>query len=228
MMKMKASERRKKREQTTMNKSEKLWDRMSTVYDAGTKKFDYINIKVIENTKKYLKPNDIVLECGCGTGTLTVDVANSVKEVHAVDVSSKMLDNARAKALDRKIENINFVQSTLFDERFSIEAFDVILAFNVLHYLKDIRESIKRINTLLKPGGLFISVTPCSIEKRTFASFLFSKFISVLGQTRILPYIKFFKFAELDRIVTNENFTIVESEKLHGPEEHYFITARKR
>jgi ubiquinone/menaquinone biosynthesis C-methylase UbiE len=150
-----------------MNKSEKLWDMMSKMYDDGTKKFAPLHIKVVENTKKYLKPNDIVLECGCGTGTMTMDIASKVKEVQAIDISSKMLDIAKRKALGYKIKNVDFVHSTIFDERFATGSFDVILAFNVLHYLRDIQKSMGRINELLKPEGLFISVTPCSIEKKT-------------------------------------------------------------
>jgi hypothetical protein len=45
-----------------------------------------------------------------------------------------------------------------------MESSNAIFAFNVLHYLKDIRKSIERINKLLKPEGSFVSVIPCSIE----------------------------------------------------------------
>ena len=210
-----------------MNRSEKLWDRMSKMYDGATEKFGDINFRVVENTKKYLMPKCIVLEIGCGTGTMTLDIANEVKEVQAIDISSKMLDIAKRKALDNKIENIEFVQTTIFYERFTMESFDAILAFNVLNYLKDIQKSIERINELLKPGGLFISVTPCSVEKKTISSYLFGIFMSFLVKIRILPFIKFFRYSELDRIIAGGNFQIVETERLHGPEEHYFVMARK-
>jgi hypothetical protein len=39
-----------------MEKSEKLLDRMSKMYDDATKKFNHINIKVIANTKNILGP----------------------------------------------------------------------------------------------------------------------------------------------------------------------------
>jgi len=210
-----------------MNKSEKLWDRMSKIYDKTTKKFDQLNIKVVENTKKYLNVNDIVLECGCGTGTISIEIANKVKEIYAIDISSKMLDIAKRKTDENKIENIHFLQSTIFDERYKIGSFDVILAFNVLHYFENIQKHMKRINELLKPEGMFISVTPCSIEKKTFLSFIFSIFISFIVKIGILPYIKFFRFSDLDELMTDGSFQIVETTKLHGPEEHYFIIAKK-
>ena len=69
-----------------------------------------------------------------------------------------MIEAARAKAVERKIENIDFAQATLFDERFERGFFDVVLAFNILHLLKHNQQAIGRITELLKPGGLFIRV----------------------------------------------------------------------
>jgi ubiquinone/menaquinone biosynthesis C-methylase UbiE len=40
---------------------------------------------------------------------MTLDIANQVKEVQVIDISSKMLDIATRKALDYNIENIDFV-----------------------------------------------------------------------------------------------------------------------
>lgn len=210
-----------------MNKSEKLWDRMSKVYDKATKKFDRINFKVIESTQKYLNYNDIVLECGCGTGTISIEVAKKVKDIFAIDISSKMIIIAKRKSEENKIDNIHFLQSTVFDEKHKICSFDVILAFNVLHYFKNIQKHIERVHELLRPQGVFISVTPCSIEKKTILSFIFSIFICFIVKIGILPYIKFFKYSELDKLLTQGSFQIVETEKLHGPEEHYLIIARK-
>ena len=57
--------------------------------------------------------------------------------------------------------------------------FDGILAFYILHLLEDSQMVIQRINELLKPGGLIISVTPC-MGKKPFLNGIFSIF-SKLG-----------------------------------------------
>jgi 2-polyprenyl-3-methyl-5-hydroxy-6-metoxy-1,4-benzoquinol methylase len=82
---------------------------------------------------------------------------------------------------------------------------------------------MKRINELLKPGGLIISVTPCLGEKKSFIKIL------IFLQTKIgmVPYIKFFKTSELENSIADGNFQIVETESLHSPEKHYFIVAKK-
>ena len=144
-----------------MNKTEKFWDKVSNKFDKRSQKIDQTEIKTLENTKKYLNVNDIVLDYGCAIGTMAIEIADNVKKIHGIDISPKMIDAAKRKAAERKIENIHFAQSTIFDERYKRESFDVILAFNILHFLEDTQKVMTRINELLKPKGLIISVTPC-------------------------------------------------------------------
>jgi len=211
-----------------MNKTEKFWDKVSNKFDKRSRKIDQTEIKTLENTKKYLNVNDIVLDYGCAIGTMTIEIADNVKMIHGIDISLKMIDAAERKAAERKIENIHFAQSTIFDERYKRESFDVILAFNILHFLEDTQKVMTRINELLKPGGLIISVTPCLGEKKSFINILI--FLLVFLQTKmgIVPYIRFFRISEFEDSIANGNFQIVETESLHRPWEQYFIVAKKR
>jgi ubiquinone/menaquinone biosynthesis C-methylase UbiE len=210
-----------------MIKSEKLWDRMAKGYDEATRKFDHLHHKVVASTLPYLKGSDVVLDCGCGTGAMTLGIAQNVAEVQAVDISSKMLAIAKRKAHDLEIQNIDFIQSTIFDDRITVTKYDAILAFNVLHYFKDVQKNVKRIHELLKPEGKFISVTPCAIEKKTISSYLFSAFISFLVTVRMLPYIRFYRYVDLNGVMEQGNFRMIETQHLHGPEAHYFVVAGK-
>jgi ubiquinone/menaquinone biosynthesis C-methylase UbiE len=85
-----------------MNKSEKFWDKRSKEYDKQEEKYEQNYNKIIENTKKYLNINDIALDYGCGTGIITNKIAESVKEIHAIDISSQMIAVAKRKADERK------------------------------------------------------------------------------------------------------------------------------
>jgi SAM-dependent methyltransferase len=77
--------------------------------------------------------------------------------IYAIDISSKMIDIARSKSSQRKIQNINYTYTSIFDERFEGDSFDVIIVYNVLHLLEDSQEVIQRINDLLKPDGYIIA-----------------------------------------------------------------------
>jgi 2-polyprenyl-3-methyl-5-hydroxy-6-metoxy-1,4-benzoquinol methylase len=210
-----------------MNKSEKFWDKQSNNFEKKSKKIDQTEIRTLENTKKYLNVGDTVLDYGCAIGTMAFELADHAKKIHGIDISSKMIDAARKKAAERNIENIDFAHATLFDERYKKESFDVILAFNILHFLEDTQKVMKRINELLKPGGLIISVTPCLGEKKSFINSLI--FLLVFLQTKLgmVPHMRFFKISEFEDLITNGNFQIVETESLHSIAEQYFIAAKK-
>jgi len=209
-------------------KTEKIFDMSANTYDKTEgKRFEPIHIKALENTKKYLKGSDIVLDYGCATGTKALELADKVAQVHGIDISSKMIETATKKAAERKIDNVGFTQATLFDERYARESFDVILASAILHLLENRREVVQRITQLLKPRGLFISSTTCLAEKMTFE--MKFKFLPVLllGKTGLVPSIKRFKFSELEDLVATGKLQIVESEKLFHQLSFYFIAAKK-
>ncbi len=206
-----------------MNNPEKFWDKTANIYDRVEKKDEQTYIKIIEQTKKYIKISDVVLDYGCGTGLISNEIADNVKVIHAIDTSSKMIEIAKRKADGRKIENIDYEHSTIFDEKYKRGSFDVILVFYILHLLEDPHKVMQRINELLKPGGLIISTTPCMGEK-TFLSIL----LSLVSKIGLIPKIRSFKISELEDSIANVNFEIVETECLHKSSPEYFIVAKKK
>lgn len=206
-----------------MNKSAKFWDKRSDEYDKRAKKNEQMYIKAIENTKKHLTSSDTVLEYACGTGIITNEIAGIVKEIHAIDTSSKMIEVAKRKADERKIENINFTQSSIFNARFKQESFDLILAYHILHLLEDRQKAMQQIYKLLKPGGLFISTTPCLGEQNS----LLRMVLPLLMKVGIAPYVKSFKTSELYDLITHGDFQIIESESILSAPPNFFIVAKK-
>jgi 2-polyprenyl-3-methyl-5-hydroxy-6-metoxy-1,4-benzoquinol methylase len=206
-----------------MDRSEKFWDTRASEYDRDEEKYEQAYQETIESTRRHLSPGDVVLDYACGTGIITNQIAPSVKEVHAIDISSKMIDVAQREAHERGIDNVHYAQSTVFDDSHEKGSFDVILAFNVLHLLEDTRRVVQRISELLKPGGLFISATPCMGEKKSFLGGLFF----LLSKTGIAPYIRFPTFSELEGLVAGGDLQIVETRDLHQTPPNYFIVAKK-
>jgi 2-polyprenyl-3-methyl-5-hydroxy-6-metoxy-1,4-benzoquinol methylase len=207
-------------------KSEKFWDLVSDDFDkqarAEEKSGSQTHIRTVENTKKYLRESDNVLDYGCATGTVALEIAHNVKEVHGIDISSKMIEIAQRKASEWKTGKPDFVQTTIFDNRLKRESFDVILAFNILHFSEDTPKVMQRIRELLKPGGLFISATPCQGETNSFLGIL----LFLVTKMGIIPPMRFYKIPELEDFVTGGNFHIVETECLNPTE--YFMVAKKK
>ncbi|WP_079912020.1 class I SAM-dependent methyltransferase [Paenibacillus sp. 32352] len=205
-----------------MNKSERFWDRTASQYDQIEMKDEQTYLQIIQRTKTHLKISNVVLDYGCGTGLISNDIAEDVKEIHAIDISSNMIAIAEKKAKERNITNINYAHTTIFDERYEKGSFDVILAFHVLHLLEDECIVLQRMNELLKPGGLLISATPCVGEKIFLRNLLY-----IAGRVGLMPIIRSFKIRNLVDTIEKGNFSIVETDCLKKSSQEYLIVARK-
>jgi 2-polyprenyl-3-methyl-5-hydroxy-6-metoxy-1,4-benzoquinol methylase len=210
------------RKKNKMDKSEKFWAKAASTYDQEENKDEQTHNKIIEKTKKYLKMSDVVLDFGCGTGRISNEIAGNVKVVHAIDISSRMIEIAKAKAVGRNIVNIDYAQATIFDERYQRGSFDVLFAFYILHLLEEPQKALQRMYELLKPGGLIISATPCMGEKKFLSTFL-----SLFSKLGLVPRIRSFMVSDLEAAFANENFLIIENECLHQSSQQYFIVAKK-
>lgn len=211
-----------------MSKSKDFWDKSADNYDKTEERFEFIHSRTRENAKKYLNGSDVVLDYGCGTGTTACELAGLVKEVHAIDISPKMIEIAKAKAAARNVANVDFEQADIFDERYQKESFDVILAFNMLHTVPAPQRAVQRTLELLKPGGIFISVTPCLRGRMSFLVRLQILFVRMLLKVGIIPVpIRRLKSSELDDLVADENFQIVDTEEVYKGASSYFMVAKK-
>ena len=211
-----------------MDKSEAFWDSSADNYDKTEERFEFIHKKSRENARKHLNTSHTVLDYGCGTGTTACELARRVKQISAIDISSKMIQLAQAKVTAAKIENINLRQGDIFDEDYKAGSFDVILAFNMLHTVPDPEAVMQRIRELLKPEGLIIAVTPTLRDKLSFWVGLQIKLVQVLCSLGIIPIpIRRLKSTDLDDLVENAGFQIIDSEEIYAGASSYFVVGRK-
>jgi ubiquinone/menaquinone biosynthesis C-methylase UbiE len=110
-------------------------------------------------------PVGAALEIGCGPGTWTPLLADRAAQVVALDLSPKMLEQARAAVA---AEHVSFVQGDAahFDPG---NAFDLVMSVRVLEYVPEWREIIARLERLVAPGGraVVITKTPVSVWRGT-------------------------------------------------------------
>jgi 2-polyprenyl-3-methyl-5-hydroxy-6-metoxy-1,4-benzoquinol methylase len=172
--------------------------------------------------KQYLSGNDIVLDFGCATGTIACALADKVKQMHGIDLSPKMIQIAERRAAERSIGNIRFSHVSIYDDEWKKDSFDMVLSFSVLHLLDDVERALQRINDLLRPGGHFVSLTPCLGER-----VLLRALLAIAEKIRVLPHISRFKTDELEQRIINSGFEIAKSECIDNNPLEYFIIAKK-
>ncbi|MCB0075822.1 MAG: class I SAM-dependent methyltransferase [Anaerolineales bacterium] len=98
-----------------------------------------------------------VLDLGCGTGSLSVLLAAAGHAVTAVDVAEAMLDRARDKAKQWRVE-VDFQRMDAATPRFAPSAFDVLLCRHLLWALDDPALVLQRWATLLTPHGRLLLI----------------------------------------------------------------------
>jgi 2-polyprenyl-3-methyl-5-hydroxy-6-metoxy-1,4-benzoquinol methylase len=204
-----------------------MWNQLAKNWDTPGVSLGDNDLKIIGFTKKYLNPSSVVLDYGCATGSITLEIASMAKEIHGIDISLNMIEIAKRKADERNIKNISFARAAIFDETLGRESFDVILSLSILHLVEDSAQVMDRVNQLLKPGGIFISATPCLGEK-TFLSVLMNIPIFLLSRVGVIPSITFFSASSLTESITHADFQMIEQKDLSArPLRECFIVARK-
>lgn len=120
----------------------------STLYD---KKHDFVaeyGKGLLESVPK--NDEQAILDLGCGTGILTVQLAELCNKVIGVDSSQSMIDKAK-----EQFGNIEFMVCDALALPFENE-FDVVFSNAVFHWISDHYALLKNIHKVLKPQGLLV------------------------------------------------------------------------
>jgi ubiquinone/menaquinone biosynthesis C-methylase UbiE len=102
------------------------------------------------------KPPARIADLGCGTGTLTVLLAESGYEVDGLDFSLRMIQLAERKA--DGLAGVRFVRADAFDPSLPEAAYDVVLCRHVLWAMPDPAVALTRWLRLLTPSGRLLLV----------------------------------------------------------------------
>lgn len=100
-----------------------------------------------------IPPHAKIVDLGCGTGSLSLLLAEAGHDVCGVDLSAGMLEVAKKKA-----EKVDFRQGDAADPPCPDHAYDVVLVRHVLWAMADPSAAVKRWVRLLEPGGRLILI----------------------------------------------------------------------
>ncbi|MDJ0377936.1 methyltransferase domain-containing protein [Cryobacterium sp. PH31-L1] len=117
--------------------------------------------RTVANSAAYLIPElragSVLLDVGCGPGTITVDLARRLApgRVVGIDASSDIVARATGLAADERVHNASFQVGDVYALAWPDATFDIVHAHQVLQHLADPVAAMAEIRRVIKPGGVF-------------------------------------------------------------------------
>jgi ubiquinone/menaquinone biosynthesis C-methylase UbiE len=206
-----------------MAQPRKFWDKVAEKYSRQPVADEASYQKKLRITREYFRSDMEVLEFGCGTGSTAIAHAPYVKQILAIDVSSKMIEIARRKAEAAKVENVTFRLADIDELSEPDQTFDVVMGHSILHLVADRDAVISEVYRVLKPGGIFVTSTACLGDTQNYLKLI----VPIARMVRYAPsVIRFFTTQELVDSLTGAAFE-VDYQWQPGKGKAVFIVARK-
>jgi SAM-dependent methyltransferase len=114
--------------------------------------------KIYPHVKPYLKPNDRVVDLGCGAGSITIFLEEQGAHITGIDLAPGLISLARQEA-SKQGAKVNFIQASVLNYPLGEEVYDLAVCFgNPLTDFPHKRFPGFRdgVFSALKPGGHFI------------------------------------------------------------------------
>ena len=106
--------------------------------------------------RPHLRPDMVVLDCGCGSATIALGLEEAVPDgrVVGVDLDQGSLTIARRYAAAMERRNLVFAAADGLRLPFRDAAFDAVLCHSVLETVGDAARVVAELRRVTKPGGL--------------------------------------------------------------------------
>jgi arsenite methyltransferase len=153
----------------------------------------------------YIEKGMHVLDLGCGTGTATLEIASRLEgtgRVVGLDLSEKMLEQARRKLAELEYTNVEFVLQSASALDYTGD-FDYVLSTNAFHHFVGKKEVFSRIHKSLKPGGVLVIQDFCD-------DFVLMRLVDWLGKIGEKAHVGSTTSRELRELFVAAGFSAVE------------------
>ena len=154
-------------------KAMRHYDQLAPVYDIQYAEEQNAKIEVALNNTKF-RQNKLVLDLGCGTGFLFEQVAKSTKLLVGIDISSKILQEAKKRA--KQFPNTAILRADADYTPFQNRTFDYVFAVTLLQNMPNPLKTLQEIKRVSNPQSTIIIT---GLKKK----FSQERFISLLNKS---------------------------------------------
>lgn len=192
--------------------SKSYFDRWATSYDEGriSSWFQYTQNLTIQTLD--LQPQSRALDIGCGTGHATIRLGSLLTEGKAcgVDISSTMVQQARAKIPGDLKERVEFREASSAELPFEDESFTHIICTNSFHHYPDPLKSLHEMKRVLTTRGqLAIFENAPELSLYTWA---WDRLLRIIEK----GHVRYYPSAELGQMINAAGFESVELRHLRN------------
>lgn len=106
--------------------------------------------------EKMLPRNLVLADIGCGTGSLTFELARFARKVIGVDLSAEMLRRATKVANEKRVHNIEFRIGDALALPLAARSVDAAFCVMVLHFVRDPQGAVSELCRITRAGGRVI------------------------------------------------------------------------
>ena len=155
---------------------------------------------------QYLRQDMTVLELACGTGQLTLLLAEQTAHWEATDFSENMVERASARC---DLENVHFSVRDATALPYADGSFDAVVIANALHIMPDPAAALAEVHRVLRPAGLLLA--PTFIYESGFSR----NKLWLMEQMGFRAYQRW-NAKELTEFVTARGFSVLENRLIPG------------
>jgi len=144
-------------------------------YSFGYRKevLDYLTYraqKSLDFILPHLKPDMEVLECGCGPGVVTFEIAKEVSKGNTIgiDIDEDLIDSNNKKVSESNVKNLKFEVADILKLPYPDNFFDIAYMQALIVHMKSPINAISEVYRVLKNDGL-IAVREPIMDKTIFS-----------------------------------------------------------
>jgi ubiquinone/menaquinone biosynthesis C-methylase UbiE len=142
---------------TTVRRQRRVWSRRVNSWDhhtpAGLEKVTAAVLSAVT-----VRPGDQVVDLGCGTGQLSLPLADRGARVLAVDVSPPMVQRLEERARERSVTSLECLAAPIENLSLPAGSVDLVVTSYALHHLRDADKDrlVAAAYHWLRPGGTLL------------------------------------------------------------------------